>query len=471
MTSEAPASPQQNDKVADKQDAQACELLLCGSTKWDLIGRKSLPKKVQARGGSEDGEELLGPHRLSFDGDLAEKKFTNAFSGCLAAHAVLVDENGTPWGLGRNDSGQLGNSELTSHRAPKPIPLPEGSSKIVGGSCGRSHTVLYDQDGNAYSCGNNTSGQLGIGSKEGLSAEHHRPTKVVLPDTVVDVGCGDEFSAFITKTGSLYCCGSAMYGQLGNGQTGERIGTGNKVLFDTISKPKKVSGFGSADGETRLVQVACGGNHALAVDNNGHVWSWGFGGYGQLGHNMPRDVYAPKKVEKFVVQDTRIDAVACGVTSSYGVQRRPRGSTYMWGITKKTGESNMYPKPISELQGWEVRSIGAGPTSVVAAAESSLISWGFSPTYGELGYGEGNPKSSAKPKAVDSLEGQHVSSVAVGMSFTIMLLKDTDSDAVAKLPVLSMSTAASEKPSTKSSKRKSPATPGKRKKATKSRRR
>ena len=60
------------------------------------------------------------------------------------------------------------------------------------------------------------------------------------------------------------------------------------------------------------------------------------------------------------------------------------GMVYLFGLTKKTGEANMYPKPIRDLQGWKVRSVGCSYTSIVVAADDSVIAFGGSPTYGEL---------------------------------------------------------------------------------------
>lgn len=44
----------------------------------------------------------------------------------------------------------------------------------------------------------------------------------------------------------------------------------------------------------------------------------------------------------------------------------------------------MYPKPILDLAGWDIKQIGTGFTSIVIAADDSIIAWGASPTYGEL---------------------------------------------------------------------------------------
>ena len=56
----------------------------------------------------------------------------------------------------------------------------------------------------------------------------------------------------------------------------------------------------------------------------------------------------------------------------------------MFGQNKRTGEANMYPKPIQDLTGWNVRSVGVSNTSIVIAADDSVIAWGPSPTSGEL---------------------------------------------------------------------------------------
>lgn len=52
---------------------------------------------------------------------------------------------------------------------------------------------------------------------------------------------------------------------------------------------------------------------------------------------------------------------------------------------QSTGEATMYPKPVQDLAGWNIRSIGCANKSIVLAADESTISYGPSPTFGELG--------------------------------------------------------------------------------------
>ena len=38
-----------------------------------------------------------------------------------------------------------------------------------------------------------------------------------------------------------------------------------------------------------IAKISCGPNHTVAVTNENKVYSWGFGGYGRLGHSETAD--------------------------------------------------------------------------------------------------------------------------------------------------------------------------------------
>jgi len=60
------------------------------------------------------------------------------------------------------------------------------------------------------------------------------------------------------------------------------------------------------------------------------------------------------------------------------------GAVYLFGQMSSRGEANMYPKPVQELHGWNLRSIGTCNIGLVAAADDSCISWGSGTSSGEL---------------------------------------------------------------------------------------
>lgn len=61
------------------------------------------------------------------------------------------------------------------------------------------------------------------------------------------------------------------------------------------------------------------------------------------------------------------------------------GALFLFGQTNfRTGEANMYPKPVEGLSVSHITSIGCSETSIVISADDTLIAWGASPTFGEL---------------------------------------------------------------------------------------
>lgn len=36
----------------------------------------------------------------------------------------------------------------------------------------------------------------------------------------------------------------------------------------------------------KITKIACGTNHCVALSDTGEVYTWGFGGYGRLGHRV-----------------------------------------------------------------------------------------------------------------------------------------------------------------------------------------
>lgn len=50
-----------------------------------------------------------------------------------------------------------------------------------------------------------------------------------------------------------------------------------------------------------------------------------------------------------------VSSIHAGATYSLAVSG---GQLYFWGLTKSTGDATMYPKPVRDMSGWDVRSVG-----------------------------------------------------------------------------------------------------------------
>jgi alpha-tubulin suppressor-like RCC1 family protein len=110
----------------------------------------------------------------------------------------------------------------------------------------------------------------------------------------------------------------------------------------------------------------------------------------------------------------------------------------VWGKWKTSGDGGqgtpwLYPKYFTGLNGWAVKDISAGGTALFALAETSTISWGQSCAHGELGHGEGKPRSATNAVKVEDLEGVEVKSVVCGLGFTLLVVDEAKAKA---LPVI-----------------------------------
>ena len=78
----------------------------------------------------------------------------------------------------------------------------------------------------------------------------------------------------------------------------------------------------------RASSLSAGAYHSLALTADGAVWSWGGGGNGNLGHGDEQQLLLPKKVEAFA--DQRVVAVSAGY--NHGLAITADGAFVSWGF-------------------------------------------------------------------------------------------------------------------------------------------
>ncbi|XP_022832519.1 protein RCC2 homolog isoform X2 [Spodoptera litura] len=398
-------------------------LMIAGLVSWDLVARRD-----------NNPTKRTHPNLYTFH-KFTDRKYRFIASSCSAGHSVLVDEHGEVYTFGRNTCGQLGFGDTVTRNVPEPVPALRGKN-IIHAAVGRHHTLFVTDTGTVYACGDNKCGQCGIGN---TTPQVLKPTRVRYSGApVVKVGCGAEFSMILDCNGALHSFGLPEYGQLGHNTDGKYFVTSTKLSFHFETVPKHVAHFFEKTKEghinivkdVEIVDFSCGNNHTVAIDSRKRAYSWGFGGFGRLGHAEQKDESVPRMIKYFESQSRGVRSVHCGGTYSLAVNEL--GGLFLFGQTKRTGEANMYPKPVQDLSGWNIRSVGTSNTSIVIAADDSLVAWGVSPTYGELGTGDIN-KSSARPKEVTRMDGLNITQVTMGYSHTLLLCDDAGEEVKAKL--------------------------------------
>ncbi|CAG9835480.1 unnamed protein product [Diabrotica balteata] len=92
----------------------------------------------------------------------------------------------------------------------------------------------------------------------------------------------------------------------------------------------------------------------------------------------------------------------------------------------------MYPKSIQDIAGWNIKYIGTRQTSIIVAADESVIVWGASACYGKLGMRD-MQMTSTTPKEVNKLSSAKVTSLTMGICFTLFVTSDETSEQKQKL--------------------------------------
>ena len=178
------------------------------------------------------------------------------------AHSLAVDKNGQAWGWGYNQYGQLGdNSLLISQLTPVAV---YGSKTFCQISGGQSHSLALDYNGKVWGWGYNNVGQLGDNSVTNRST----PVAVCGAHTFCQISGGYFYSLALDYNGKAWSWGINTYGQLGNNELGVNQSTPVAVC-----------------GAHTFCKISGGSLHSVAIDRNGKAWSWGSNSTGQLGYS------------------------------------------------------------------------------------------------------------------------------------------------------------------------------------------
>lgn len=315
---------------------------------------------------------------------------------------------------GRGDFSQLGLGDTLDRGVPTLLDSLEGKD-IVHVAAGEYHTAFLTGEGEVYCVGNNESGQLGFGGREGSSL----PVRVAALDTrtVVHLACGSSHTVAVTDLGSLASWGLSEFGQLGLSDSRPHSGGGG---FSEVLQPRIVKG----SKELRFTRVACGANHTLALTGSGEVYSFGQGTFGALGHGNTVDCNVPTQVSMLwglgVVQVTCGESHSAALTIDGQVFTWGRGKYGQLGLGSFTNETQ--PVMVSGLSGHTVGHIACGGDHTLAVTtEGALYSWGRG-HWGQTGHGTTEVVNT--PKQVEALIKEKVTQVSAGVRHSLAMVEE-----------------------------------------------
>lgn len=208
---------------------------------------------------------------------------------CGLEHLACLTIDGEVYTLGSNSRGQLGiNQEIAL--LPRKIPQ---LTNIIQVSCGNYHTAALTASGDVFTWGSNK-----YGHRESQPQQYNIPQRVDI-SKVVQISCGGHHTAFLTEEGELYFIGKNKYGQLGWGN------------FHPRSIPSKLLGH------SNIVSVSCGRNHTAFINREGQVYVMGDNITGQLGIGyLSNGESIPQLIATSNFNASPIVQVSCGWYSS-----------------------------------------------------------------------------------------------------------------------------------------------------------
>lgn len=293
------------------------------------------------------------------------------------------------------------------------------------------------QAGSLYTWGDNSAG-LGIGTVPSMNSKCRNPNKVAeFDNNVIKVSMGPHHTAVVTSDGNLWTFGYDEYGCLG-----QNISGGVKL------NPTKVSFFES--NKLRVVDVACGKDHTVALTENGEVFTWGDGGKrgflkewinptpGGLGLGNTNHASAPSSVES-LKDKAPVKSVAAG--SDFTLALNAENEVFCWGngehgvfgidhyIHFKVPTLNETIQELCHHEHFKLTKLRACDHSILALFDNgTLWGWGCN-NQGQLGVGhkigvEQLDINVDHPEKLHGFDNKKVKDFCLGDNIAIVLTED-----------------------------------------------
>ncbi|XP_008442150.1 ultraviolet-B receptor UVR8 isoform X2 [Cucumis melo] len=319
------------------------------------------------------------------------------FISAGASHSVALLSGNIVCSWGRGEDGQLGHGDAEDRFSPTQLSALDGH-EIVSVTCGADHTTAYSEARTeVYSWGWGDFGRLGHGNSSDLFTP--KPIKALHGLKIRQIACGDSHCLAVTMEGEVQSWGRNQNGQLGLGTTEDSL------------VPQKIQAFEGIP----IKMVAAGAEHTAAVTEDGELFGWGWGRYGNLGLGDRNDRLVPQKVSSVDISGGWRHTMA--LTTD--------GKLYGWGWNKfgqvGAGDNIDHCSPIQIKfpQDQKVIQISCGWRHTLAVTDKqNVFSWGRG-TNGQLGHGESvdrNTPMILEALSVDGCSGQQIESSNVDPS-------------------------------------------------------
>ncbi|XP_029114633.1 probable E3 ubiquitin-protein ligase HERC6 [Scleropages formosus] len=337
---------------------------------WGEGARGQLAQHLQ---GDDGGALLLEPRAAALSLGPAQVLQQVA---CGQEHTVVLDADGKVWTCGRNSAGQLGRRKDKDRTAPGAV---KGLSAIVGVACGQDHCLALCESGRVFAWGRGSEGQLGIRNFENhiiKPREVSTPRLQCMPIPIVQVACGNQHSLALTVGGDVYSWGVNRFGQLGHPKE-----------VSTLAIPSRIQSLTGVP----VTQICAGGEHSLVLGLSGLVYCCGANGSGQLGLNRVDEKGRFNVCVVPALRELSISSISCG--EAHTAVLTQDGSVFTFGegsygqLGHNSTANELRPRRVESLEG-QAAQIACGSHHTLVLMSSGLLLAFGSGLKGQLGNGD-----------------------------------------------------------------------------------
>ena len=244
-----------------------------------------------------------------------------------ASNTILASKtDGTLYGWGSNNYGQLGVNSRAQQSSPIQVPGTTWSTDTDKLAASPSRTMAIKTDGTLWMMGNNYRGELGQNS---FDTPTNRSSPVQIPGTTWAKVSQNGVGGAIKTDGTMWAWGRNTHGTLGLNNT------------TAYSSPVQVPG-------TTWRSLHNGGNATLATKTDGTLWGWGQAYRGVLGLNEEGETVRYSSPVQIGSETTWTANVSNDGTNAGGI--KTDGTLWVWGFNSKgaLGQNNRtwYSSPV-----------------------------------------------------------------------------------------------------------------------------
>ena len=267
-----------------------------------------------------------------------------------------------------------------------------------------SNNLILLEDGSIYN----------IDSNELIN--YNPPVLILKGKNIEKISAGNWHTVALDENGKVYTWGYNGGGQLGDGTT---TSSDIPICISDIST--------SPLNKVKIKEISAGGEHTVAIDEEGKVYAWGSNGYGQLGDGTNDYSNIPICISDIWTNLINIQKISAGGEHTVALDKD--GKVYVWGSNwtgqlgdGTTKEYSDIPICISDVSTnlVNIKEISAGGSHTVALDENGKVyAWG-SNGYGQLG---NVTTTSSRPICISDILTNlvNIKEISAGGSHTVAL--------------------------------------------------